>query len=74
MSKVAHQEKHEAKAGGKPHFEELTEIDVPEENIHEQIVNDDGIERVSKVKRDVSMENSKLNNVTLMYDIKKSVS
>ena len=64
MSKISHQEKQEAEAGGKPHIEELTEIDVPEENIHEQIVNDDGDETVAKVKRDVS----KLNFVMLMYN------
>jgi len=51
QSKLFHQAKQEAKAGAKPHTEELTEIDVPEENIHERIVNNDGIEMVTPVKR-----------------------
>ena len=54
ISNIFHEQKHEAKAGEKPHFEELTEIDVPGENIHEQIANIDGMETVSKVKRNVS--------------------
>ena len=56
ISNILHEERHEAKAGEKPHFEELTEIDAPGENIHEQIANNVGIDTVSKVKRNVSKE------------------
>jgi hypothetical protein len=54
ISNIFHEHKHDVKAGEKPHFEELTEIDVPGKKNHEQIANNDGIETVSKVKRNVS--------------------
>ena len=54
ISNIFHEQEHEVKPGEKTQFEELTEINVPGENIHEQIANNDGMETVSKVKRNVS--------------------
>ena len=33
-----------AKYGQKPHVEDMTEVDIPELDIHEQIVNNNGVE------------------------------
>ena len=54
VSKLVHQHTNNAEKGRKPHVEDLTEVDIPELNIHEQIINNDGIERKMKAKRNVS--------------------
>ena len=54
VSKLVHQHTNNAENGRMPHVEDLTEVDIPELNIHEQIINNDGIERKMKAKRNVS--------------------
>ena len=46
VSKLIHQQTKNAEKGGEPHVEDLTEVDIPELNIHEQIINNDGINAV----------------------------
>ena len=54
VSNIFHQEANNAEAGQKPHVEGLTEVDIPELDIHQQIVNNDGVETNVQVKRNVS--------------------
>ena len=54
VSKLVHQQTKNAEKGGKPHVEDLTEVDIPELDIHEKIMNNDGFERKIQVKRNVS--------------------
>ena len=54
VSNIFHQESNNAEAGQKPHVEGLTEVDIPELDIHQKIVNNDGVETNVKVKRNVS--------------------
>ena len=54
VSNIFHEENNKAKAGEKPHIEDLTEIFVPDLNIHQRIVNNDGIKQISQIKRNVS--------------------
>ena len=51
---LVHQQTKNAEKGGKPHVEDLTEVDIPELDIHEQIMNNDDFERKIQVKRNVS--------------------
>jgi len=51
VSKIFHQQRQDADKEGKPHVEELTEVDIPELDIHEKIVNNDGVERDVQTKR-----------------------
>ena len=54
VSKLVHQQTKNAEEGGKPHVEDLTEVDIPELDIHEQIMNNDGFVRKIQEKRSVS--------------------
>jgi hypothetical protein len=54
VSKLVHQQTKNAEKGGKPHVEDLTEVDIPELDIHEQIMNNDGFESKIQGKRNVS--------------------
>ena len=54
VSNVFHEENKKVKAGQNPHIEDLTEIFVPGLNIHQRIVNNDGIKQISQIKRNVS--------------------
>ena len=54
VSKLVHQQTKNAEKGEKPHVEELTEVDIPQLNIREKIINNDGIERRIHAKRNVS--------------------
>jgi len=51
ISKIFHQQRNDADQGAKPHVEELTEVDIPELDIHDKIINNDGLEREVKTKR-----------------------
>ena len=48
VSKLVHQQTKNAEKGGKPHVEDLTEVDIPELGIHEKILNNNGFERKIK--------------------------
>ena len=52
--KLMHQQTKNGQNGEKPHVEDLTEVDIPDLNIHEKIINNDGIERKFQEKRNVS--------------------
>ena len=54
VSNVFHQQRQDADKEDRPHVEELTEVDIPELNIHEKIVNNDGVQGELKPKRTVS--------------------
>ena len=54
VSKLVYQQTKNAEKGEKPHVEDLTEVDIPELDIHEQIMNNDDFERKIQVKRNVS--------------------
>ena len=54
VSKLVHQQTKNAEKGGKPHVEDPTEVDIPELDIHEQIMNNDGFVRKIQEKRSVS--------------------
>ena len=53
VSKLVHQHTQNSEKGGKPYVEDLTEVDIPELDIHEKIMNNDGFERKIQVKRNV---------------------
>ena len=52
VSNIFHQEKGDKMSGGKPHFEKMTKVDIPEMNIHEQFMDNsqdhDAIRTVQK--------------------------
>ena len=54
VSNIFHQQRQDADKEDRPHVEELTEVDIPELNIHEKIVNNDGVQGELKPKRTVS--------------------
>ena len=54
VSKLVHQQTKDAEEGGKPHVEDLTEVDIPELDIHEKVMNNDGYVRNIQEKRSVS--------------------
>ena len=54
VSKLVHQHTKNSEKGGKPHVEDLTEVDIPELDIHEKIMNNDGFESTIQAKRNVS--------------------
>ena len=43
-----------AKYGQKPHVEDMTEVDIPELDIPEQIVNNNGVETAVQARQRVS--------------------
>jgi len=51
VSNIFHQEKNHAKAGHEPHVEALTELDIPELDIHGKVLNKDGVTTTLKKKR-----------------------
>jgi polyhydroxyalkanoate synthesis regulator phasin len=62
VSKILHQQRQDAGKEGKPHMEELTEVDIPQLNIHEKIVNNDGIESEVKSKRNAAQPSLSANS------------
>ena len=55
VSKLFHQQTNKAENGAKPHVEDLTEVEIPELNIHEKIINNDGVQSKVQAKRSVSI-------------------
>jgi len=51
VSNIFHQQRQDSDKEERPHVEELTEVDIPELNIHEKIVNNDGVQEEVKPKR-----------------------
>jgi sortase (surface protein transpeptidase) len=53
LSKIFHQQRNNAENGQEPHMEDMTEVEIPELDIHQKVINNDGLETQVQAKRNV---------------------
>ena len=69
VSNIFHQEKGDKMSGGKPHFEKMTKVDIPEMNIHEQFMdNSQDHDAIRTVQKRMVIDKRIINDDNDKYD------